>query len=127
MNIRRIAAAAAFATGATLAFAPLAAAVPDPTLVTDTLDSEISSLNSGFELDALFAGDSADITKATTPGAFDTFTSTTTLTKTPRTWLPAPPATVRSRPWRPSCTGRTHLGGHLVGHRAVQRVQRRAG
>jgi hypothetical protein len=72
MNIRKIAAAATFATGAAMAFAPLAAAVPDPTLVTDTLDSEIASLNSGFELDALFAGDSADITKGGA-GVFDTF------------------------------------------------------
>ena len=80
MNIRQIAAAATFATGAALAFAPLAAAVPDPTLVTDTLDSEIASLNSGFETDALFAGDSADITKGGA-GVFDTFTTSATLAK----------------------------------------------
>ena len=80
MNIRKIAAAATFATGAALAFAPLAAAAPDPTLVTDTLDSEVASLNSNFELDALLAGDSADIVKGTGDN-FDTFTSATTLAK----------------------------------------------
>jgi hypothetical protein len=80
VHLRKIAAAAMFATGASLAFAPLAAAAPDPTLVTDTLDSEISSLNSNFELDALLAGDSADITKGGT-GAFDTFTTNADLLK----------------------------------------------
>jgi hypothetical protein len=57
MHIRKIAAAAGFACGAALAFAPLAAAAPvDPTLVTDTLGSEVSSLNGLFQFDALLAG-----------------------------------------------------------------------
>jgi hypothetical protein len=57
MDIRKIAAAAVFATGAALAFAPLAAATPvDPTLVTDTLGSEVSSLNGMFQFDALLSG-----------------------------------------------------------------------
>jgi hypothetical protein len=61
MNIRRIAAAVTFATGAALAFAPLASADLGDT-VTSTLDSEISSQNSLFELQALFAG-VTDVTK----------------------------------------------------------------
>lgn len=80
MYIRKIAAAAGFACGAALSFAPLAAAAPDPTLVTDTLDSEIAALNSNFELDALFAGDSADITKGGA-GVFDTFKTPADLLK----------------------------------------------
>jgi hypothetical protein len=57
MDIRKIAAAAVFATGAALAFAPFAAATPvDPTLVTDTLGSEVSSLNGMFQFDALLSG-----------------------------------------------------------------------
>ncbi len=73
MNIRKIAAAATFATGAALAFAPLAAARrPHPCHC--ALDSEISAENSLFELYALFAGDTADITKGGA-GVFDTFTS----------------------------------------------------
>ena len=79
MNMRKIAAAAAFATGAALAFAPLAAADLGDT-VTSTLDSEIASQNSAFELDALLAGDSADITKGGT-GIFDTFTTPADLLK----------------------------------------------
>jgi hypothetical protein len=56
MYLRKIAAAAGLATGAALAFAPLAAAAPvDPTLVTDTLGSEVSSLNSAFQFDALLS------------------------------------------------------------------------
>jgi hypothetical protein len=54
--IRKIAVAAGFATGAALALAPLASAVPDPTLVTDTLGSEVSSLNGLFQFDALLSG-----------------------------------------------------------------------
>jgi len=73
MNMRKIAAAAAFATGAALAFAPLAAADLGDT-VTSTLDSEIASQNSSFELDALLAGDSADITKGGT-GVYDSIIS----------------------------------------------------
>jgi hypothetical protein len=79
MLIRRIAAAAGFATGAALAFAPLAAADLGDT-VTSTLDSEIASQNSLFEFDALLAGDSGDITKGG-PGVFDTFTTPGDLAK----------------------------------------------
>jgi hypothetical protein len=71
MYMRKIAAAATFATGAALAFAPLAAADPSDFAVT-TLDSEISSQNSLFELEALLAGQYNDITLATAPGTFDT-------------------------------------------------------
>jgi hypothetical protein len=79
MNIRKIAAAAAFATGATVAFAPLATADLGST-VTSTLDSEIAAQNANFELDALLAGDSADITKGGT-GVYDTFTTQADLLK----------------------------------------------
>ena len=72
MNIRKIAVVGSFAAGAALAFAPRAAADDlnglDPTTV---LDSEISSQNSLFELDALLAGDSSDITTSTTAGVYD--------------------------------------------------------
>ena len=44
MNIRKIAAAATFATGAAMAFAPLAAAD-----ITPIVDSEISAENSLFD------------------------------------------------------------------------------
>jgi hypothetical protein len=54
--IRKIAAAAGIATGAALALAPFASAAPDPTLVTDTLGSEVSSLNGLFQFDALLSG-----------------------------------------------------------------------
>ncbi len=60
MHIRKIAAAAGFACGAALAFAPLASAVPDPTLVTDTLGSEVASMNSLFQFDALLSGVSSN-------------------------------------------------------------------
>jgi hypothetical protein len=97
MDIRKIAAAAVFATGAALAFAPLAAATPvDPTLVTDTLDSEIASQNSLFEFDALLAGDSADITKGGA-GVFDTFTTPADLAKdAPTTAALGAPTTLES-------------------------------
>jgi len=67
MDIRRIAAAAGFATGAALTFAPLATA---DTPITTTVDSEISSLNSIFDGEAALAGNSADIAHHT--GSFDT-------------------------------------------------------
>jgi hypothetical protein len=71
MNIRRIAAAATFATGAAVALAPLAQA---DTPITTTVDSEIASLNSIFESQATIAGvPAADyLTTGTTPGVFDT-------------------------------------------------------
>jgi hypothetical protein len=79
MHIRKIGVAAGFACGAALGFAPLAAADLGST-VTSTLDSEIAALNSNFELDALFAGDSADITKGGV-GVFDTFKTPADLLK----------------------------------------------
>lgn len=68
MNIRRIASAAAFATGAALALAPFAHA----DIESSVLDSEISAENHLFELEALLAGQSNDVTVATLPGTFDT-------------------------------------------------------
>ena len=76
MYMRKIAAAACFATGAALAFAPFAAADP----ATATLDSEIASENSLFETYAALSGDSADITKGGA-GVFDTFTTPADLVK----------------------------------------------
>jgi hypothetical protein len=71
MHIRKVAAAAVFATGAALAFAPLASA--DPTEITTTVDSEISSMNSLFTSEVLLAGDKAtDISGGATPGSFET-------------------------------------------------------
>jgi hypothetical protein len=67
MYMRKIAAAAGFATGAALALAPLAAA---DTPITSTVDSEIGSLNSIFDTQAALAGDSADIVHHA--GSFDT-------------------------------------------------------
>jgi hypothetical protein len=78
MYIRKIAAAATFATGAALAFAPLATA--DPAAVTSVVDSEISAENSLFETYAALAGDTADITKGGT-GVFDTFATQADLLK----------------------------------------------
>jgi hypothetical protein len=72
MHIRKIAAAATFATGAALALAPLASAdITD--LVTSTKDSEIALQNSIFELQAASAG--ATVTKATEPGTYDSLTN----------------------------------------------------
>jgi hypothetical protein len=66
MNIRKIAAAATFATGAAMAFAPLAAAD-----VTPIVDSEISAENSLFETYAALSG-VTDFTKGGV-GEFDSF------------------------------------------------------
>ena len=71
MDIRKIAVLGSFAAGAALAFAPLASAAPTDPLIS-VLDSEIAAENSLFQFDALLAGDSNDITVATTPGVFDT-------------------------------------------------------
>jgi hypothetical protein len=68
MDVRKIAVVGGFAVGAALSFAPLASADP----LSGVVDTEIASENSTFEFYALLAGDSADVTKATTPGAFDT-------------------------------------------------------
>jgi hypothetical protein len=73
MDIRKIAAVGGLAVGAALTLAPLAAADPaavDPFI--NIVDSEIASQNSTFEFYALLAGDSADVTKATVPGTYDT-------------------------------------------------------
>lgn len=59
MHIRKIVAAAALASGAAMAFAPLASA--DPVDLTSTVSSEIASLNSSFSFEALLAGDSGDV------------------------------------------------------------------
>jgi hypothetical protein len=74
--IRKIAAAALFATGASLAFAPFASADPSSYAVT-TLDNEIATQNSILETYALLTGDTADITKHGV-GAYDTITQTVT-------------------------------------------------
>ena len=67
MNTRKIAVIGSFLAGATLAFAPLAAADN----LTTTVDSEISSLNSLFESQASLAGvSSGDITSSA--GMLDT-------------------------------------------------------
>ena len=55
MYMRKIAAAAVFATGAALALAPLASADLGDT-VTSTLGSEVASLNGLFQFDALLSG-----------------------------------------------------------------------
>ena len=72
VDIRKIALAAALATGAGLAFAPFASADLTST-VTSTLDSEIALQNSIFELQAASAG--AEVTKATEPGTYDSLTN----------------------------------------------------
>ena len=64
-----------FGTSATPAAATAAAESAAATPITSTVDSEAASLNSQFEFDALLAGDSADITKAATPGTFDVVTA----------------------------------------------------
>ncbi len=70
VDIRKIAAAAALATGAALALAPLATADLGST-VTSTLDSEIALQNSIFELQAASAG--AEVTKGGV-GVYDSLT-----------------------------------------------------
>ena len=69
MDTRKIAVAAALATGGALAFAPLASADLGDT-VTSTLDSEIASQNALFETYGALSGDTADITKGGT-GVYD--------------------------------------------------------
>ncbi|UMB71305.1 hypothetical protein [Mycobacterium paraterrae] len=76
MHIRKIAAAAGFACGAALAFAPLAQADPSSFAVT-TLDNEINSQNSILETYALLTGDSADITTHGS-GVYDTINQSVT-------------------------------------------------
>ena len=79
MDIRKIAVLGSFAAGAALAFAPLASADPDPAavnpdLVSSTLSSEESLLNSIFVSDAALAGDSSDVTGPTATNPFDIIT-----------------------------------------------------
>lgn len=76
MYIRKIAAAAGFACGAALAFAPLASADPSDFAVS-TLDSEIATQNSILETYALLTGDTAEITKGGA-GVYDTINQTVT-------------------------------------------------
>ena len=64
-----------FGTSATPAAATAAAESAAATPITTTVSSEISSLNSQFEFNALLAGDYGDITKATTTYPFDTITT----------------------------------------------------
>jgi hypothetical protein len=66
--MRKIAVVGGLAVGAGLAFAPLASADP----VTSTLDSEISSLNSSFDFEALLAGKGSDVIAASTANPYDT-------------------------------------------------------
>jgi hypothetical protein len=74
MNMRKFAVLGGLAAGAALAFAPLATA--DPVAITNTVDSEISALNGQFDLDALLAGDSSDVTAPTAGDPFATITPT---------------------------------------------------
>lgn len=69
MNLRKIAAAAGIATGAAMAFAPLAAA---DTPITTTVDSEITSLNSMFTSDATLFGVGKDLIGPTAGQPFET-------------------------------------------------------
>ncbi|OBK41714.1 hypothetical protein A5658_17655 [Mycobacterium sp. 1245111.1] len=71
MHIRKVAAAAGFATGAALAFAPFASA--DPVEITSTVSSEIASMNAMFDFDSLLTGvPTADIVHGTAANPFDT-------------------------------------------------------
>jgi hypothetical protein len=73
MDIRKIAVIGGFTVGAALALAPIAAA--DPTEITTTVDSEISSLNALFTLDTDLAGVPAtDVTLANAANPFDIIT-----------------------------------------------------
>lgn len=65
-----------FATGASVALAPLASADPSEFAVS-TLDSEIATQNSILETYALLTGDTADITKGGT-GVYDTIAQSVT-------------------------------------------------
>jgi hypothetical protein len=89
MYIRKIAAAAGLATGAALALAPLASAVPDPTLVTDTLGSEVSSLNGLFQFDALLSGVPSTDYAATGVHGLDTLLLADVATDAPKSGTPS--------------------------------------
>ncbi|WIM89429.1 hypothetical protein PT015_08320 [Candidatus Mycobacterium wuenschmannii] len=76
MKIRQTATIAGLATGAAIAFAPLATAAPTDLIDFDAINaSQISSLNSFFEFGALFSGvpDTAYTADVTT-GGFDVLT-----------------------------------------------------
>jgi len=68
MQIRKIAVVGGFAVGAALAFAPLASADD----LTPVIDSEISSLNSLFTLDADLAGDGSAVIAPSATNPFET-------------------------------------------------------
>src|SRR4051794_26834643 len=70
MKIRKIAAAATFATGAAVALAPFAQA--DPVEIASTVSSEIASLNSLFDFEATLAGVGAHVIPGTAANPFDT-------------------------------------------------------
>lgn len=72
MNMRKFAAAAGFATGAALAFAPLASADLGD-VVSSTLGSEISSQNSLFNVYAALSG--ADVTQPTSTDPYVSLTN----------------------------------------------------
>jgi len=67
MDIRKIAVVGGFAVAAALTSAPLASADD----LTTTVDSEIASLNSLFDSEAVIAGDGSDVVPGTT-GVLDT-------------------------------------------------------
>jgi hypothetical protein len=71
MKVRKIAAAAGLATGAALAFAPLASAAPTDLIDFDSINSsEIASLNSLFQLGAQLTGVPDTAYSAASPGGF---------------------------------------------------------
>ena len=71
MRVRKTAAVAGLATGAAIAFAPLASAVPTDLIDFDSINSsEIASLNSLFTLGAQFTGVPDTAYSAATPGGF---------------------------------------------------------
>jgi hypothetical protein len=78
MYMRKIVAAAGFACGAAMAFAPFAQAAPvdpvDPSLVSSTLDNEIATQNAIFEFQSALSG-VTDLTKGG-PGVYDSVTLT---------------------------------------------------
>ena len=72
---------ASLPAAATAAAEGAAAAPASTDPVASIFDSEVSAENSLFQFDALLAGDSNDITVATTPGVFDTFKTPADLLK----------------------------------------------
>jgi hypothetical protein len=70
MNMRKFAVLGGLAAGAALVFAPLASADD----LSSVLSGEESVLNGQFDLDALLAGDSSDVTAPTAADPFATIT-----------------------------------------------------